>query len=467
MTDGQDSGRDTQGDSGLAGCEGMDTAFAEIVAAMESEFAAYGVPGGALAIVCDNQLAYTHSVGLAHHEGSEAITPHTRFQLASTTKMFTAATAVQMADEGLVSLTEPVDTYVSYTNVQDPFEEPVTLHQLLSHTAGYPTYFPGGGFHPDLDAYFRLNDEQPLWSTPGAVYNYSNLGMALAGLALQEASGTPFADLVEDRIFSPAGMGTASMHAAVVEAEGEWATGHSGSASSPNLTSPTDSYYATGYYGPMGGAWGSVTDLARWGLVHLEGGADVLSETALTSLQTPVSPTRRFPEQGYGYGHFIDRIFGFDLLSHSGSVGGFLTTWMLVPERGFGVFVVVNCDWYYPGSLAYDALGSFVGLDFDLGPYASSSEDWPSFVGSYEDPVSFGTVEVLIEEGSLVARFVDLGFESTLVGYYEDAYTFQYAPSGSTQMLAFWRDEDGEAEWLVSLYGVARRAVSRPKTQLK
>ena len=283
--------------------------------------------------------------------------------------------------------------------------------------------------------------------------------MALAGLALQEASGTAFADLVEERIFSPAGMETASMHAEQVEDEGSYATGHSGSASNPTLTAPTDSYYATGYYGPMGGAWGSVEDLAHWGLAHLDSGGEVLSESSFEALQTPVSPTRRFPEQGYGYGHFTEGIFGYNMLAHSGSVGGFLTTWMLVPEHGFGVFAVVNCDWYFPSTIAYTALDEFIGLDFNLGPYASSSADWPFYVGTYEDAASLGTVEVRTEDNILYASFPDLGFESALSGYYEDTYSFLYAPTGSTQMLTFWREEEGEsnAQWLVSLYGVAAR----------
>ena len=97
---------------------------------------------------------------------------------------------------------------------------------MLMELAGYPTYFPDGSFASyDLDTFFENNAEQPLWSPPGVLYNYSNLGMSLAGLVLQEATGKKFADLVETRIFNPAGMDGASMHATVVESTGNFAYG--------------------------------------------------------------------------------------------------------------------------------------------------------------------------------------------------------------------------------------------------
>jgi CubicO group peptidase (beta-lactamase class C family) len=437
---------------GLPGCEGMDGAWQSLLATAEAELSEAEVPGAALAVICGGRLAYAQAWG--------PVTTSTRFQLASLTKMFTAAAVVSAAQEGWVDLQAPVENYVQDAPVQGPNGEPVSLHQLMSHTAGYPTMFPGGNSSSmDLEGYFGNNADQPLWSVPGTVYNYSNLGMALAGLVLEEALQQPFPDLVESRIFEPAGMGGAEMHADRVEAEGSYATGHSGSADNPLEVAPTDSYLPTGYYGPMGGAWGSVLDLAAWGEVLLAGGGEVLSAAAATSLSTPWTETRRVPMQHYGYGHFIDRIHGFDLLSHGGSVAGFLGNWMLVPEAGFGVFSLVNCDWYYPGNLGYEALDLFVGLEaLDLTPYLWSQADWPAYVGSYLDPQVLGRVEVVQEGSSLVARFLDLGFESELTGSYEDVYRFDYEPSGFAVSGVFWRDEtQGDVQYLVTPYGVAAR----------
>jgi CubicO group peptidase (beta-lactamase class C family) len=374
--------------------------------------------------------------------------------------MFTAATALSLVEDGTVDLFEPVSTYVPYANTNAPYEETLTLHQLMSHSAGYPTTFPGGSFaSSNLDSFFENNAEQPLWSPPGAVYNYSNLGMSLAGLVLQEATGEKFADLVETRVFGPAGMDGASMHASEVEAEGHFAYGHSGSAASPTVTAPTDSYYPTEYYGPMGGAWGSVEDLARWAEVHLQGGQDVLSTSSMEALRTPQMATHQFPLQSYGYGLFIDPIYGYDLVHHIGIVGGYLTSWLMVPEADFSVVAVTNCDWYYPTNLTYRALDLFVGIpSLNLSPYLTSQKDWPQLVGTYLDPVSLGTINITQEGSSLMADFVDQGVTAELLGYYQQTYYLWYEPSGSWLYLTFWGAEEGKkAEYLVSLQGVATR----------
>jgi CubicO group peptidase (beta-lactamase class C family) len=430
----------------------MDDAWLSLLATAEAELSDAEVPGAALAVICDGQLAYAHAWG--------PVTTSTRFQLASLTKMFTAAAVVSAAEEGRLDLAVPLETYVPDAPVRGPNGEPVSLHQLMSHTAGYPTVFSGGDSSSmDLDGYFENNADQPLWSAPGAVYNYSNLGMALAGLALEEALQQPFSDLVESQIFDPAGMTTASMHADRVEAEGSFATGHSGNADAHLEVAPTDSYLPTGYYGPMGGAWGSVLDLAAWGEVLLAEGGEVFSAAGAASLATPWTETRRVPMQHYGYGLFIDKIHGFDLLFHGGGVAGFLGNWMLVPEAGFGVFALVNCDWYHPVALGYEALDLFVGLEaLDMTPYFWSQSDWPAYEGSYLDPHVLGRVEVVQEGSSLVARFLDLGFESEMVGSYEDVYRFTYQPSGYAVSGVFWRDDaNGDVQYLVTPHGVAAR----------
>ena len=453
-------GEDDTGIPDLPGCQGMDALWEELVATVEGELLAADVPGAALAVVCDGRTAYAATWGTVGGGSNEPILPTTRFQIASTTKMFTAAAAMRLVEEGHVDLQQPVDTYVPYASARGPAGEPITLHQLLSHTAGYPTVFPGADSSSmELAGYFANNADQPTWAPPGEVYNYSNLGMALAGLALEEALGEPFADLVEDRIFEPAGMSRASLHVAEVEEEGDFAYGHSGSAQQSNEVAPTDSYLPSGYYGPMGGAWASVLDLAAWGEVHLSQGGDVLEPSSLSLLSTPWTETRLIPDQHYGYGLFVDDIHGFDRLSHGGSVAGYLSTWLLAPVEGFGVFAVTSCDWYSPGSLAYEALDLFVGLENpDWGDRLSSEEDWPAYEGRYRDPHVLGTIEVGRQGEALVADFQDLGFESELVGSYQDAYRFTYQPTGAPISAVFWRTEpEGDAQYLVTLKGVATR----------
>jgi CubicO group peptidase (beta-lactamase class C family) len=456
---GHETGTDT-GPSTSTACQDRWEAIEEILNALESEVAEAHAPGAAIAIICDGALVLAEGVGLVHADLSDPVTSSTRFQIASATKMFTAAAALTMAEEGLLPLETEVEQVLPHINGSAPFKQPATLHHLLSHSAGYPTWFSDGDWSSYVLAeFFANNAEYDLWSPPGALYNYSNLGFSLAGLMLEEVDGRTFAELVEARVFAPAGMSTASMHADQVAAEGDFAYGHSGAVISPNVFDPQDSYYDTGYYGPMGGAWASVEDLARWGLVHMSSGGDVMGPEWIEALQTPQVETGQYPGQSYGYGLFIDTLQGPTVLSHSGSVGGYLTDWVLVPEAGFGVFITTNCDWYWPGSITDLALEKLVDLEeVDLTPYLTSADQWSDYAGTYTDPTYYGTIEVTAGDKALEIEFTDLEFSDEMYGYYLDYYVFYDETLSRYMPAVFWREEGEEqTTWLASSYGVATR----------
>ncbi len=407
-------------------------------------------------MVCDGAIAFTQGFGVVRQGDDVPVTETTRFQIASTTKMFTGALGAALHADGVVDLHAPVDLPGITT-------DGATLHQLLAHTAGYPTTFPGGDYSSlELDEFFANNGHQPLWSPPGEVWNYSNLGMSLAGLAMEEAAGEPFADLVGDRIFAPAGMDGASMHADEVEAAGDFAWGHSVTAANPTVTAPTDSYYGTGYYGPMGGAWAGVRDLAAWAVVHLDGGGDVMDADAMASLAAPVALTGQAPTDSYGQGLFVDELYGVPHLHHGGSVGGFLTSWSLIPSEEFGVFAVVNGDWYWPGWATREAIGLFTDLPpIDPGTWTLSDRPLEDYAGTYDDPVEFGPVEIRVEGDSLVADFPDHGFERTITRTFDDSFALDWPPGGTTLYGSFQGGDDGPFGYLVTRWGVATRLPSR------
>ena len=434
--------------------------FEEQAAAMSTWMEDNGVPGGAMAIVCDGQLAFSKGIGTVRKGTDEPVTGATRFQLASMTKMFTAALGMKLDDRGTVDRTAPLATILPHVNDTAPFDTPMTLHHLMSHTAGYPTTNSAGGSvsTADLAVYFDGHREETLWSPPGAVFNYSNVGMSLAGLALQQADGRPFGTLVEEEIFSPAGMVHASMDAGQVESEGNFAFGHNGSVTSTTVVAPTDGYLATGYYGPMGGAWASAEDLARWALVHLEAGGDVMSEAAMAEVQRGRSPTGRLPGQQTGYGLFMDSIHGTPVWSHNGIVGGYWGNWVLLPEEGFGVFVVFNASWAWPGEVTDGVLEHF-GLVEGIDPGAHQfDENWAAdFPGTYE-AAYWGTMEVTATPSGLEINLPDRGFSSAMTGYYDGYSLFTDSEQGRTVPAIFWREGDtGPAKYLVTSSGVGRR----------
>ncbi len=458
---GQQSGADIGGmDLGPApeACEGKEADFEALLSSFERRLAQSGIPGGALAVLCEGERIFAGGVGVTDLRSGAAVDGHTRFQIASITKTLTGALALRMSAQNRVDLNAPASEHLPFVNTSAPYVEAFTLDQLLSHTAGYPTYYPGGGDGSDLslEGYFTNNRQAQLWAPPGAVFNYSNIGMSLAGLALQRATGTMFGPLMEAEVFGPLGLVDSSMNAADVEAQGRFAFGHTNSVT--NLVRPTDSYLPTGYYGPMGGAWMSATDLAAFGRALIRPQPGFLERASTDNMASPRMATGE--ASSYGLGLFVDDLYSDTHLSHGGSVGGYLAGLDLFVESGFGMALLINGDWDYPWDFLDEALQRFTNIRFeDFTHHLPSSADWQDFVGTYEDPIMLGTVQITVEGGRLTVSIPDQGISAPLEGYTKHAYGFFYPPWNSDLALVFYREgETGPAKYLVSLEGIATRA---------
>lgn len=415
-----------------------DEVFESLVAQFEKRLIVNGVPGGAVAMVCGGGIDHVAGVGEAWAGGPD-VTPDTRFQWASTTKMFTAAAAMVLVEDGLVSLTQPVSEVVPALAYPE-----LTLHHLLSHTGAYPTQwatFVSTELGPTVEA----NGQIDLWEEPGTLHVYSNPGFSVAGYVLEVAAGQPFATLVEERVFAPAGL-QATFDVNVVLA-GDHAVGHAGTGE----VQPDGSYLHHGVYGPMGGAWGSVRDLARWAQIHAHPDG-AFSPTALAALRTPQTMTG-IPATSYGYGLFIRNSVPV-VVHHSGSAVGYRADWRAVPELGLGIAMVVNADWYMPTDLAVDALDQLAEPTFSSFPTFGTFDD---YVGSYLDPYELGAIEVSIDQGKLMVAFVDDGLTLEATHGYGDVYLVAM-PDNSTRDLHFWRPNDmGAATHIASRFGIAPR----------
>ncbi|MEQ9322109.1 MAG: serine hydrolase domain-containing protein [Polyangiaceae bacterium] len=418
---------------------GAAAAFASFEVRFKQKLMDEGVPGGAAAMLCGGELAGVVTHGVAHAEGP-AITPDTRFQWASTSKMFTGALGAALAEDGVVDLHEHVGTIVPALT-----HPGMTLHHLLTHTAGYPTLFPS--YSPDLETAVTLNGSAPMWEAPGVLHVYSNPGTSVAGFLLAEAAGSSYGALVEQRLFAPAGM-EATYDVNVVLA-GEFAMGHRPDGSTVH---PAGSYLHTTTYGPMGGTWGSVMDLARWGQVHLDP-EPVMSAAAMELHRTGKTMTDE-PSTEYGYAMF-DHHTTPRVVSHSGGTDGYVADWKLLPDEGFGIFVVLNASWGDPVTPGNELIEELYSPAPETSPVAGNHAD---FVGAYHDPFELGTIHVSETAGALIASFEQTGTDVELIRVHGDYFVASYEPTGGFIDVHFWRPENaGEATHWASRFGIAPR----------
>lgn len=166
---------------------------------------------GAVLVGERGTVLYEKAFGLASREWNVPNTVDTRFRLASLSKQFTALLIMQLAQDGTLSLDDPVKRHVP--ELSAPGVEKATVRQLLSHTSGIPNYH----VIPDYDgtvarlphtreSYLALFKDAPLLFTPGTQYQYTNLGYFLLALIAERTTHRSFNTLLNERIFAPAGM---------------------------------------------------------------------------------------------------------------------------------------------------------------------------------------------------------------------------------------------------------------------
>jgi len=135
-----------------------------------------------------------------------------RYELGSLTKTFTVLLAARMADEGVIGLDDSLAAHLPVRST------PITLRHLATHTSGLPRVphdlLPGALLHPRRNPYTRYGTDRLLAAfsrarprhAPGAHWNYSNFGVALLGQALSRAAGTPYPELLAEKVLNPLGL---------------------------------------------------------------------------------------------------------------------------------------------------------------------------------------------------------------------------------------------------------------------
>src|SRR5690554_3029929 len=151
-----------------------------------------GVPGAAVAVVVDGEIT-DHAVGVLSTTTGVEATPESVFQIGSITKVWTATLVMQLVDEGLVRLDEPVTTYLPEFRLADPeTTAAITVRHLLSHQAGFEgDVFTDTGRGDDAIATFvDLLADMPQIFPPGAMFSYNNAGYIVLGLLVERLRGT-------------------------------------------------------------------------------------------------------------------------------------------------------------------------------------------------------------------------------------------------------------------------------------
>src|SRR5438067_2653534 len=256
-----------RGPAGLAEQPGVASGIALLEAWIESQMAYRGVPGLSLGIVCDQDLIWTRGFGYADLATKRPAAPDTIYRIASISKLFTSVAIMQLRDRGKLGLDDPIERHLPGFDLRGrkAGSPPVTLRQILTHTAGLPReaaypYWTDFDFPTRERIEAALPDQEAIYP-PETKWKYSNLGMALAGAVVENVSGEPYERYVRRYIFEPPGMESTSVEVPVERRE-RLSIGYGRRL--PDGTRVTQPYSETRGIAPAAGLASTVEDLARF-----------------------------------------------------------------------------------------------------------------------------------------------------------------------------------------------------------
>ncbi len=422
-------------------------AWLALKADLEAHMDEAGVTGAAVAIVESGKRCRSAGFGTTAVGGDVAVTKDTLFRWGSVAKMHTAAALLQLEGQGRLSLQDPVSDHVPYLQLDNPEVGVPTVYQLLTHTSGLPDdSCADGSTDPEaLRAHF-IDNSFRLQSPPGTLVNYSNRNYWLAGLVVEEVSGTPFADHIESSLLRPSGMedATFDVHAAEDLPHALNVTFADTSAE------PSFTHCARG--APSGMLYASVEDLARTIELHLAEGVD---RSVGLAMREQVD-TRFLPDsqERYGYGLWSYPYQEAEAYIHGGRHAGFRSVVGFVPEEDFGVALVSNDPDFDQYAMLDRALELYLG-PFD-GPwppdYRTPSSEWGRYEGTYFEPDGLGTITVFLDGGRLYAETTETTRELVQVA----GDRFSWPEPGQETDLVFWA-LFGEVEYMATRAWVAKR----------
>src|SRR5215471_16177 len=299
------------------------------------------IPGLSLAVVKEGKVIKAEGYGLANVEHNVPARPETVYKIASVSKQFIATGIMLLVQEGKIGLDDKVGKYLDGTPES---WNGVTIRRLLTHTSGIVR--EGPGFDPfkdqkDFDV-IKSAYPLPLRFTTGEKYEYCNVGYFSLAEIISRISGKPWGDFLNERVFAPLGMTATrpTSYSAIVpnRAGGyEWKNDKMQNAGEYIAVRPSGAFLST------------ALDLAKWDAALYTDA--ILKQAAREQMWAPVklNSGATYP---YGFGWSLEPLGKHRRVDHGGSLPGFRSHFMRLPDDKLSIIVLTNSGSANPGGIA-------------------------------------------------------------------------------------------------------------------
>lgn len=363
--------------------------------AVEASMKRDRVPGVSIAIEHKGELLVARGFGFADLENQVPATEHTVYRIGSVTKQYTAAAILTLAEQGRLSLEDPIEKHLPDFPTGG---RRITVAQLLDHTSGIKGYTEMPEFweksrldltHEEMTA---LMASAPFEFEPGEGYQYNNSAYYLAGLVIEAVSGRTYAEFLEDTFFEPLGLFETHYldDQPIIPNRAEGYALEDDELVNDEPLSMRLPYSA----GSLGS---SATDLLAWQRALTSG--RVVSPESFERMTTP-STFLNGDTSDYALGLGLSSHDGHRKIAHGGGINGFLSQASWYPEDELFVIVLANSTSAHPGPLANQLARLVLGIpDPEVEAVVLSEEGLRRYVGTYHPGRS--PISIVLEDGSL------------------------------------------------------------------
>jgi len=324
---------------------------------VESSQKAWDVPGVAVVVTRGEEVVLMRGFGVRESGKADPVTADTVFPLASCSKAFTSTLLGILADDGKLSLDDPVRKHLPDFRLFDPLaNRDVALRDLLCHRTGVAGHDllwlrSKESLETIVGRAAHLRPEKPFRTA----MQYQSIMYTAAGLSAAKAAGESWEVLLRDKIFEPLGMKTAGVRSANAMKIADRATGHRIDAGGERVRT---TWYDDREANPAGSVFASVRDLSRWLILQTSDGivgeTPIIARRTLREIQSPHQAigmddllTAEHPDtalMSYALGYVVQDYRGEKLISHAGIIDGFRAHIALIPREKIGIAILCNLD---------------------------------------------------------------------------------------------------------------------------
>lgn len=348
--------------------------FAEFARNYERYIAAHidssSTVGAALSIVKNDTVFIEKAYGLRKAGTRDSVNVNTVFRLASVSKGFAGVLAALLDEEGSLNLNDNIVKHLPYFSLNDSTNTvSLSLKHTLSHTSGLvPHAFDNlVEANQNMEEIFMRLHEVAISAKPGQLYGYQNTVFSIIDLLIQKKLKKEYAELLEEKLFEPLEMQSASASPLHAEKDSNIAFPHLRRLGRYKAFPLSKTYYNVA---PAAGVNASISDMSKWLLALLGNNSEILSDSVRAKISEPIVKTplkRRYTarwdeldDKYYGLGWRIYHYKGLKILYHGGYVRGYRAEISFCPEENTGMVFLQNSPNYLASQSVPDFWKNYV-----------------------------------------------------------------------------------------------------------